>query len=291
MPCVSDFSGLSTASVIFSSWTPSPVSHQQAVEAIKAGVDALPDGVKMFLNSGKFYDKNWGTGKLKLLSRFFANHPALCRENLSLYWKAFGVVQDELGSIKMLDLFEPARIDPKLPVETTMKNLMTLLKEGKFSHIGLSECNANTLRKAHSIYPVTAAEIELNISVLAYSPLGQGFLTGQIKSPADIPERVRSYPGDMHVKYDQFKEENFNKNLAIVNRLKAIVMEKKVDCLSLTMIPLIGSSKASRTLENLKAGEIQLKQEEQKAVEEVISVDPVAGKRYFGAAVQMYLWG
>ncbi|KAJ3735039.1 aldo/keto reductase [Lentinula guzmanii] len=295
---------VAVSSFIFSSWTPSPVSDQQAFEAIKAGVDALPDGVKMFLNSGEFYDNNWGTGNLKLLSRFFANYPAYAEKtflsvkggmsasgpdgSLEGLRRSVDNIQDELGSIKKLDLFEPARIDPKLPVETTMKNLVTLLKEGKFSHIGLSECNANMLRKAHSIYPVTAAEIEnqkaviatateLNISVLAYSPLGQGFLTGQIKSLADIPE------DDMRAKYDRFKEENFNKNLAIVNRLKAIAMEKKVTAAQLciawvaslgpTMIPLPGSSKATRTLENLNAGDIQLTQEEKKAVEEVILVN------------------
>ncbi|KAJ3743656.1 aldo/keto reductase [Lentinula detonsa] len=289
MTCVSDFSGLSTSSVIFSSWTPSPVSGQQAFEAIKAGVNALPDGVQMFLNSEKtFFSVKGG------MSASEPDGSEIDQHLEKTDWKAFGVVQDELGSIKMLDLFEPARIDPKLPVEMTIKNLMTLLEEGKFSLIGLSECNVNTLRKAQSIYPVTAAEIEVSpwaydenqkaIIATANGAQHLRFLTGQIKSPADIPERVRSYPGDMHVKYDQFKEENFNKNLAIVNRLKAIVMEKKVTTAQLLL-------KASRTLENLKAGEIQLKQEEQKAVEEVISVDLVAGERYFGAAVQMYLWG
>lgn len=65
-------------------------------------------------------------------------------------------IQKELGPIKKLDLFQPARIDRKVAVETMMNNLVTLLKEGKFSHIGLSECNANTLRKAHSVcFPST----------------------------------------------------------------------------------------------------------------------------------------
>ncbi|KAJ3800007.1 aldo/keto reductase [Lentinula aff. detonsa] len=250
---------------------PSPVSDEQACEAIKASVDALPDGVKMFLNSGEFYDNNWGIGNLKLLSRFFANHPAYA-EKTFLSVKGGMSASGPDGSLEglrrsKLDLFELAQIDLKLPVETTMKNLVTLLKEGKFSHIGLSGCNANTLRKAHS----------LNISVLAYSPLGQGFLTGQIKSPADadIPE------GDMRAKYD---------------RLKAITMEKKLTPAQLCIgwVASLGPTNtsswiiASRTLENWN---VQLTQEDKKAVEEVISVNPVAGERYFGAALQMYLWG
>jgi pyridoxine 4-dehydrogenase len=60
-------------------------------------------------------------------------------------------IQRALGTIKKLDLFEPARVDPKLSIEQIMQNLVTLLKEGKFSHIGLSECNADTLRKAHAV--------------------------------------------------------------------------------------------------------------------------------------------
>ncbi|KAJ4475004.1 aldo/keto reductase [Lentinula aciculospora] len=311
-------------------WTPNPVSDEQAFEAIKAGVDSLPAGVKMFLNSGEFYDNSWGPGNLKLLSRFFIKYPDYTEKtflsvkgamsasgpdgSLQNLRRSVDNIQRELGSVKKLDLFEPARIDPKLTVETMMENLVILLKEHKFSHIGLSECNANTLRKAHSVYPITAVEIEvspwayeenqkaviatateLNVSVLAYSPLGQGFLTGTIKSPVDLPD------GDMRMKYDRFKEENFNTNLAIVEGLKAIATKKAITPAQLciawvaslgpTIIPLPGSSKASRTLENLHGGYVQLTQDELRAIKEVISAHPVAGERYYGAAVQMYLWG
>jgi pyridoxine 4-dehydrogenase len=153
-------------------------------------------------------------------------------------------IQRALGTIKKLDLFEPARVDPKLPIEQIMQNLVTLLKEGKFFHIGLSECNADTLRKAHAVeytlllshkaslftiqndrftlsplprlrsahgnMEITKRESspllrswafpflltrECNFTCategqIAHSssrPLGKGFLTGQIKSPADLP--------------------------------------------------------------------------------------------------------
>ncbi|KAJ3993877.1 aldo/keto reductase [Lentinula boryana] len=282
MTCVSNFSGLSTAPFIFSSRTPRPVSDEQAFEAIKAGIDALPDGV---LNSGMFL----GIPSRRIVMNRILHFRRIEKTFLSVKSETSASgpdgslgglrrsvvnIQDELGSIKKLDLFEPARIETQN-----------------------SRAIANTLRKAHSvIYPVTAAKIEvspwaydesqkaviaiateLSISVLAHSPLGQGFLTGQIKSPANIPE------GDMRSKYDWFKEESFNKNLAIVNRLKGIAMEEKVTAaaqlciawaasLGPTMIPLPGLSKASRTLENLKAGDIQLTQKVKKAVEEVISI-------------------
>ncbi|KAE9397422.1 aldo/keto reductase [Gymnopus androsaceus JB14] len=312
----------------------SPVSDEQAFEAIKAGVDALPAGTKMFLNSGEFYDSKRGTGNLQLLSRFYNKYPEYTdktflsvkgaikldggkvapdcsMENLR---RSVDNIQKELGPIKKLDLFQPARIDRNVPVETLMNNLVALLKEGKFSHIGLSECNANTLRKAHSIYPITAAEIEvsawayekeqkdviaaateLNISVLAYSPLGRGVLTGTIKSLADLPE------GDHRARLDCFKEENFQANLAIVNGLQAIADKKGITTgqlaiawvasLGPTMIPLPGSSKASRTLENLQGGDVELTAEELKGIADVLAAHPVAGERYFGAAVDMYLWG
>ncbi|KAE9397434.1 Aldo/keto reductase [Gymnopus androsaceus JB14] len=274
----------------------------------------LPAGTKMFLNSGEFYDSKGGTGNLQLLSRFYNKYPEYADKTFLSVKGAMSFaggkiapdcsmeglrrsvdnIQKELGPIKKLDLFQPARIDRNVPVETLMNNLVALLKEGKFSHIGLSECNANTLRKAHSIYPITAAEIELNISVVAYSPLGQGFLTGSIKSPADLPG------GDHRAGYERFKEENIKANLAIVDSLKAIAEKKGITPAQLaiawvaslgpTMIPLPGSSKASRTLENLQGGDVELT-EELKGIADVLAAHPVAGERYYGAAADLYLWG
>ncbi|KIK61818.1 hypothetical protein GYMLUDRAFT_42863 [Collybiopsis luxurians FD-317 M1] len=311
-------------------WTPSPISDEQAFESIKEGVDALPPGTKMFLNSGEFYDINWGPGNLRLLRRFFDKYPEYADKtflsvkggnramqpdgSLECLRSSVDNIQKELGPIKKLDLFEPARIDRNLPIETIMNNLATLLKEGKFSHIGLSECSANTLRKAHAVYPVTAAEIEispwsydenqkaviatateLNITVLAYSPLGHGFLTGQFKSFDDLPK------GDQRTRLDKFKEQNFKSNLAIVEGLKVVADKKGITTAQLciawvaslgsTVMPLPGSSKATRTLENLKGGDVELSREDLASVEQVLVANPVAGERYFGKEVDMFLWG
>ncbi|KAK7463584.1 hypothetical protein VKT23_006930 [Stygiomarasmius scandens] len=313
-------------------WTPNPVPDEICFEAIKAGVDALPPGVKAFLNTAEFYGQNWGIDNLEMLSRFFAKYPEYADRiflsvkggldpvkhvpNGSLEYLRSSVERSikALGPLKKIDLFQPARIDPTMSIEKIMENLVILLKEGKFDHIGLSECNANTLRKAHAVYPITAAEIEvspfeygenqkkviatateLNISVAAYSPLGHGFLTGQIKSPDDIPE------GDMRHLLTRFKEEHFRNNMVLVQKLKEIAEKKSITPAQLciawvaslgpTMIPLPGSSKASRTLENLTGGDVVFTDDELKAVNEAITKTTITGDRHIGQPeLEKLLW-
>ncbi|KAJ7236187.1 aldo/keto reductase [Mycena rebaudengoi] len=310
-------------------WIPKPVPEEQCFEAIKAGIDALPAGVKAFLNSSEFYAMDLGTLNLELLSRFYAKYPeyadktflsvkgALNRkvlapdsspENLR---ESVENIQRALGSVKKMDLFEPARVDPKYPIEDTMKVLSGLVKEGKFAHIGLSECNADTLRRAHAIHPVTAVEIEispfsyeeqtkrvlatsaeLGISVVAYSPLGRGILTGKV----NIEE------GDMRNRMTRFKEENLKHNLTIVDALGVIAKTKGITvgqlciawvaALGPNVIPLPGSSKASRTLENLEAGEVELSATDVKEMNDVIEKYGVKGDRQMGLPEEkLRLWG
>lgn len=119
---------------------------------------------------------------------------------------------------KTMDLFEPARVDKSRPVEDVMRTLDALRKEGHFKYIGLSEVSAATIRKAHAVAPVAAVEVEyspfsldiekngvldtckeLGITIIAYSPLGRGLLSGKIKSIDDIPE------GDHRRNFDRFQ--------------------------------------------------------------------------------------
>ncbi|KAJ4475706.1 aldo/keto reductase [Lentinula aciculospora] len=298
-------------------------------------IDGLQTRTKAFLNSGEFYAMDLSTGNLKLLSIFYAKYPEYADKTfLSVKGSVrhggpdgsyvpsssqiFDLLLIMLGPHKKRDLFEPARIDHKTPLETIMNNLVILLKEGKFLHIGLSNCNSNTLRKANveprQIYPITAAKIEvspwsydnnqkavistvreLNITVVAYSPLGRGYLTGQIKSTSDLPE------GDVRLRLTRVKEEYIKANWAIVEDLKVIAEKKGIMPAQLSiawvaslgphMLPLPGSLNSSCTLENLKAGEIELTPEESKAIEEVITANPVVGDRYFGSDEQAHLWG
>ncbi|KAJ7652126.1 aldo/keto reductase [Mycena polygramma] len=312
-------------------WIPTPVPDEECFEAIKAGIDALPAGAKAFLNSGEFYAHDMKTGNLEMLSRFFSKYPeyadktflsvkggikdrAPANSEASLR-QSVDNIQRALGTVKKLDLFEPARIDSKVPVEDMMKTLVTLVNEGKFSHIGLSECKAETLRKAHAIHPITAVEIEvspfsyeenqkkvittaaeLGISVIAYSPLGRGVLGGNIKSSADLQE------GDIRLRFSRFKDENLKHNLPIVESLDRMAKGKGITVAQLciawvaalgpNVIPLPGSSKASRTLENLQAGDIVLNAGELKELSEIIATHGVKGDRGYGLTdEQSHYWG
>jgi len=306
-------------------WTRDPVPKEQAFEAIKTAIDSLPRGVKMFLNSGEFYANDLGPGNLELLADFFASYPGYADkvflsvkggaqdhslnadsspENLR---RSVDAINAALAGHKKLDLFEPARLDPKYTVEEIVETLAGLVKEGKFDYIGLSEVSAATVRKAHAVHPIAAVEIEvspwsyeeetkkviaatgeLGIALVAYSPLGRGFLTGQIKSRADIPE------GDIRHMFERFSDENIANNLKMVEALKAKADEKGITVAQLCLawigalgphlIPIPGSSKKSRVLENLAAGMVDLSSDDLAAINDIVEKYEVAGHRYFSTS-------
>ncbi|KAJ7072879.1 aldo/keto reductase [Mycena amicta] len=312
------------------SWVPIPVPDEQCFESIKAGVDALPAGTKMLLNSAEFYG---GTTNLEMLSRFYAKYPDYADKTFLVVKGGFNAkifgpdnspeflrtsadnVQRVLGPQKKVDVYEPARVDKRFPIEDTMKTLVELKNEGKFAHIGLSECSAATLRRANAVHPITTVEIEvsafsyeeetvkviaaateLGVSVLAYSPLGRGMLTGTLKSLAELPE------GDMRNRFTRFKDENLQHNLMIVDELKSFAETKGITvgqlCIawvaaqSPMVIPIPGSSKANRTLENLQAGDVELSAEDVKKVSDIIAKHGVKGDRANGMPPEkMHLWG
>ncbi|KAJ6588747.1 aldo/keto reductase, partial [Mycena capillaripes] len=284
---------------------PETTDDEACFAAIKAGVDRLPAGTKMFINSAEFYSNSWGPQNLELLNRFYTKYPEYADKTfLSVKGAMRGMQPDSsmeylrkcmdnvaraLGPHKKMDLYQPARVDRTIPIEETMANLVVLLKEGHFSHIGLSECSAATLRRAHAVHPVTAAEIEvsvwayeeetkkvietareLNISVLAYSPIGKGFLTGKLTSIADLPAN------DWRAHLSRTKDGNLDHNLRLVSALPALAEKKGVTPAQLAIawvaalgphvIPLPGSSRAERTLENCAAGDITLSTEETAAL-------------------------
>ncbi|TFK29153.1 aldo/keto reductase [Coprinopsis marcescibilis] len=326
-------------------WMPGANTDEQCFESIKAGVDALPPGTKMFLNAGEFYAHDLGTANLELLSRFYAKYPNYADKtflsvkggidnkmqphgSLEFLRNSVDNVLRALGPNKKLDLYQPARIDRSIPLEELIGNLVTLQKEGKFDHIGLSELTGATLRKAHArctrvdviprpfhkIHPITAAEVEispwsyeqrtkdlleaskeLGVSVLAYSPLGHGFLTGQIKSVSELQE------GDFRLRLSRTKEEYFEHNMAMVEKLSTIAKRLGVTnaqlCISWVkhlgpnVVPLPGSSKATRTLENLAAGDIQLSTEDFAEITNIVENGEIKGDRYFGLPEEaMGLW-
>lgn len=309
-----------------------PVPDEQCFEAIRAGVDALPPGTKMLINSGEFYANDLGTGNLELVARFFAKYPeyadktflsvkgAINRTNMAPDSSPENLrasvdnINAALRGTKKLDLFECARVDPKHPIEEVIKTLAGLIKEGKFDHIGMSECSAATLRKGHAVHPITAVEIEvspwsyeeetkkviatageLGISVVAYSPLGRGFLTGQIKSLSDLPE------ADARRRLTRFREEYFSHNIAFVKTLESIAQKKGitpaqlciawVGALGPHVFPLPGSSHKKRTLENSGGGDVVLTEQDLTEINDAISNFEVKGDRYFGNPEAAHLWG
>lgn len=315
-------------------WKPTPVPDEDAFEAIKAGLDSLPSGAKMLINSGEFYGVKPVTANLELVSRFFEKYPTYAdKAFLSVKGgtKANSLVPDsspvnlkrsvdtileKLRGKKKLDLFETARIDHNHPVEETVKILSGFVSEGKFDFIGLSECHANTVKRASSIAPIAAVEIEvspwsytqetkdviatckeLDIAVVGYSPLGRGFLTGQIKKPEDFEE------GDFRRTLSRFKDVNLKHNFAIVDALKAVADKKGVTAAQLSIawvsslgahvIPLPGSSNKKRTLENLAGGDIELSPEELAEIDKVFETHTVKGSRFIDEIPdeKLHLWG
>ncbi|KAI0086338.1 aldo/keto reductase [Irpex rosettiformis] len=316
-------------------WTPHPVPDEQCFEAIKAGIDLCPPGVKMMLNSGEFYAHDFGTANLEMLSRFFEKYPEYAdRCFLSVKGgkvpgkfdfdasvegikRSVNTCNEALRHKKHIDLFELARVDTSRPIEEAIRNLKTIIDEGLFDHIGLSEVNADTLRRANAVYPITAVEIEvspwsmeeetkkvlatateLGVTVAAYAPLGRGFLTGKFKSIDDIPK------DDMRSHHTRFKDpEIFAYNLQLVDKLKAIAEKKDVTAAQLSIawvaalhptlvLPLAGSSHPKRTIENALAGDIELSEEEKKQVWDIIDTFGFKGDRYDGRPPeQLRLWG
>src|SRR5205814_1206643 len=140
--------------------------------------------------------------------------------------------------VETIDLYYQHRVDPEVPIEETVGAMARLVEEGKVRFLGLSEAAPQTIRRAHAVHPIAAlqteyslwtrdveAEVlptcrELGIGFVAYSPLGRGFLTGQFNSPEDLPE------GDRRRIFPRFQEENFRRNMELVERVRELAARK-----------------------------------------------------------------
>ncbi|OGM48823.1 pyridoxal reductase (AKR8) [Aspergillus bombycis] len=212
-----------------------------------------------------------------------------------------------LDGKKKIDIFECARQDPKYRIENTVEVLAQYVKEGKIGGIGLSEVDAETIRKANKVHPIAAVEVEmslwstdilenniantcaeLNIPVIAYSPLGRGVLAGAVTSLKDLPE------GDIRRHMSRFQEENFQHNLKLVNEVNRLAERKRLApsqialawILSLsnkpgmpTIIPIPGGTTTDKVVQNM-VGVKLLTDEELAEVDAMLKQYPVAGPRY-----------
>jgi aryl-alcohol dehydrogenase-like predicted oxidoreductase len=205
-------------------------------------------------------------------------------------------------NVDTIDLYYYHRIDPKVPVEETIGAMSDLIQEGKVLYIGMSEVKAQTLRKAHLIYPIAALQSEyslwtrnpedeildtcseLGIAFIPFSPLGRGFLTGQIKSLGDLPA------DDNRRKFPRFQNENFSKNLKLVELIHAIAKEKSCTPAQLALawvlaqgnhiIPIPGTKKRKYLEENVGSLDVKLSASDLERIEEVCPRDAFHGERY-----------
>jgi aryl-alcohol dehydrogenase-like predicted oxidoreductase len=204
--------------------------------------------------------------------------------------------------IDTIDLYYQHRVDPQVPIEDTVGAMADLVRAGKVRHLGLSEAAPETIRRAHAVHPIAALQTEyslwsrdledaqlpvlreLGIALVAYSPLGRGFLAGRFRSIDDLA------PDDWRRNNPRFQGENFAKNLAVVDQVKQIAEERGVTPAQLALawilnrhddaIPIPGTSSAERLAENAAAADIQLTGEELARIESVLPKGVVSGARY-----------
>jgi aryl-alcohol dehydrogenase-like predicted oxidoreductase len=179
-----------------------------------------------------------------------------------------------------IDLYYQHRVDPDTPIEDTIGALAGLVAEGKIRHIGLSEAWVGTIRRAHAVHPITALQSEyslwtrdpeeevlpllreLRIGFVPYSPLGRGFLTGQIRSPGDLED------GDFRKTNPRFQGENFDHNLQIAEEVQQVAAEAGATPAQVALAwllakgddiaPIPGTKRVSRVEENVAADAVQL---------------------------------
>ena len=289
---------------------------QESIATIHAALDA---GITL-LDTGDFY----GMGHNELLLRDALR--GIPRDSVFIQVK-FGGQRDPSGAFighdaspagvknslaytltrlgtDYVDLYQPARLDPRVPIEDTVGAIAEMVQAGYVRHIGLSEVGAQTIRRAHAVHPIAALQIEYSlmsrgieaeilptvrefgISVTAYGILSRGLLSSGT---------ARLAPGDPRSRFPRFRDENHLRNLELLAALEAIAEDLGVTAAQLAIawvasrgediIPLIGTKRRERLAEALKALELTLSADELAAVEAAVPAEAVAGDRYEAAQV------
>ncbi|MBW4459149.1 MAG: aldo/keto reductase [Nodosilinea sp. WJT8-NPBG4] len=204
--------------------------------------------------------------------------------------------------VEVIDLYYQHRVDPTVPIEDTIGAMVELVQAGKVRYLGMSEAAPDTIRRAHAVHPISALQTEyslwsrepedeilptvreLGIGFVPYSPLGRGFLTGAFQSIEDFA------PDDYRRHAPRFQGENFAKNLALVDQVKAIAQEKGVTPAQLAlawllaqgndMVPIPGTKRRKYLEENVGAVEIELSQAELDRINAVAPQGAAVGDRY-----------
>jgi aryl-alcohol dehydrogenase-like predicted oxidoreductase len=251
--------------------------RDRVVVATKFGNERRPDGTFVGIN-----------GK-----------PAYVRSACDASLKRLGV--------DVIDLYYQHRVDPVVPIEDTVGAMAELVRAGKVRYLGLSEAAPATIRRAHAVHPISALQTEyslwsrdpedeilpavraLGIGFVAYSPLGRGFLAGRFRSPDDLPE------GDWRRQNPRFQGENFARNLALVERIRAMAGEKGVTPSQLAIawvlargddiVPIPGTKTRARLEENAAAAAVRLSRAELERIDAIAPKGVAAGDRYPAAGM------
>ncbi|CAI6341823.1 unnamed protein product [Periconia digitata] len=275
-------------------------------------------------------ERNWDTSDLYgdsevLLGKWFKANPGK-RENIFLATKFAAVTHpdgtyttdsspeyakqacakslERLG-LPNIDLYYIHRLDQKTPIEKTMQAMVEMKNEGKFKYIGMSECSAKSIRRAHAVHPVTAVQVEyspfsleiesdqinvlstcreLGVAIVAYSPLGRGLISGQYTSPDDFED------SDIRKWLPRFSKENFPKNLELVKQMNEVAKRKNITPSQLALawllaqgddiFPIPGTQRIGRLEENIGGATVQLTKEEEQEIRKAVEAAEVVGPRY-----------
>lgn len=251
-----------------------PVPRESVVVATKFGIQRDPkDPTKRGVNGRPEYVRTSAEGSLRRLG------------------------------IETIDLYYLHRVDPSTPIEDTVGAMAELVKTGKIRHLGLSECSPDTLRRAHAIHPITAVQTEyslwsrepeqngmlaacreLGVGFVPYSPLGRGFLTGQIKRYEDLSA------DDYRRLSPRFQGENFERNLDVVSRVQTLASQKGCTPAQLALawvlaqgndiVPIPGTKHRTYLQENIGALAVSLSAKELSVIEAAFPAGIAAGERY-----------
>jgi len=247
--------------------------RDEVVLATKFGNERAPDGTRIGINGRPEYVRSACDASLRRLG------------------------------VDHIDLYYQHRVDPDTPIEDTVGAMAELVSAGKVRHLGLSEAAPGTIRRAHTVHPITALQTEwslwtrdpetdgvletvreLGIGFVAYSPLGRGFLSGAYRTLNDLDA------DDFRRHNPRFQGENFGKNLQLVERVEEMAATKGVTAAQLALawvlaqgddvVPIPGTKRRTNLEENVAADDISLTPEELRRIDEVLPVGAAAGDRY-----------
>jgi aryl-alcohol dehydrogenase-like predicted oxidoreductase len=204
--------------------------------------------------------------------------------------------------VRFIDLYYLHRVDPRTPIEESVRAVASLVEEGKVRHIGLSEVRPSTLRRAHAVHPITAVQSEyslwtrgpedgilpacreLGVGFVPFSPLGRGFLTGTVRSLEGLPV------GDFRRGLPRFQPGNLERNLALADRLRSLAAEKGCTPAQLALawvlaqgdniVPIPGTKRPKYLEENIAAVDLRVSQKELESLNALFAKDAASGERY-----------